>query len=136
MGIVNDEFTLTESFIDFQFDSSGPIRNLQIMFLIMVFLLAFPVTLLILKVLFFWNKKIQGCIDRTLRAIFFNIYIRFGLEAYLELSLSSLIRFKNYTFDTPSEKFHTVFATLIFLVIVAYLLFSLIYLQVRFNLLD
>ena len=27
-GIVNDDFALTESFVDFQFDSSGPIHNL------------------------------------------------------------------------------------------------------------
>ena len=28
IGISNDEFTLTDSFADFDFDSSGPIRNL------------------------------------------------------------------------------------------------------------
>ena len=27
-GIVNDDFALTDSFVDFQFDSSGPIHNL------------------------------------------------------------------------------------------------------------
>ena len=103
------------------------------MFLGMIFLLAFPLILLILKVLFFWNKKIMSCFDRALHAILFNVYIRYSLEAYLELSLSSLIRFKNYTFGTQSEKFLTIFATLIFLAIVAYLLFSLIFLQLRYD---
>ena len=28
IGLENDEFSLTQSFIDFEFDSSGPIRNL------------------------------------------------------------------------------------------------------------
>lgn len=135
-GIVNDDFTLTESFINFQFDSSGPIRNLQIMFLAMAVLLTLPVILLIIKALFCWNSKVVNCVSRMLKSLFFNVYIRFGLEAYLELSLSSMIRFMNYTFDSPSEKFHTVFATLIFVAIVAYLLFALVFLQLRYTQLD
>ena len=47
----------------------------------------------------------------------------------MELSLSSLIRFQNYTFSTPSEKFHTIFATVIFTLQIAFLIFSLAFIQ-------
>ena len=57
VGIDNDGFMLTQSFVDFQFDSSGPIRNLQIMFLAMVVLIAIPICMLILKMLFFSGAK-------------------------------------------------------------------------------
>ena len=93
VGIDNDGFMLTQSFVDFQFDSSGPIRNLQIMFLAMIVLIAIPICMLILKMLFFWCKKVQYRINQVNSAMFFNVYIRFGLETYLELCLSSLLRF-------------------------------------------
>ena len=59
----------------------------------MTVLIAIPIFMLILKMLFFWNKKVQYRISKVNNAMFFNIYIRFGLEAYLELCLSSLLRF-------------------------------------------
>lgn len=63
------------------------------------------------------------------------MYIRFVLEAYLELSLSSMLRFQNFTFDTASERFHSVVATIIFLCLIAFLLFALVYLQWKFPIL-
>ena len=98
----------------------------------MSILIAIPIFLLILKAIFFWSARITVCINKVMNAIFFNIYIRFGLEAYMELCLVSLIRFKNFTCDTPSEMFHSVFAALILVSVLLYLGFSLIFLQVRF----
>ena len=129
LGIVNDDFTLTDAFIDFQFDSSGPIRNLQIMFLLMIFLIALPVFTLILRLLFFWNERCIRFIQTLNSKMFFNLFIRFGLEAYLEICLSSIIRFRNLTFETPSEKFHSIFASLLLAGVIGYLLFTLIFLQ-------
>ena len=63
--------------------------------------------------------------------LFFNLYLRFGLEAYLELSLSSILRFCNFTFGSSSEYFHSIFASVIFAAVVSYLLFSLLFLQWR-----
>ena len=128
LGIVNDDFYLTESFLDFQFDSSGPIRNLQIMFLAMLLLAAIPLVLLVLRAVFFWSKKVKRCIIFVKEKIFFNAYLRFGLEAYLELSLSSILRFRNFTFGTSSENFHSIFATILFAGVLAYLAFSLFFL--------
>ena len=128
LGIINDEFTLTESFADFQFDSSGPIHNLQIIFVAMVVLVAIPLVSLFLKFMFFWIPKCNKSINWLNSKMFFNIYIRFGLEAYLELSLVSLLRFQNFTFGTSSEKFHSIFSTIIFVGLIAYLVCSLAFL--------
>ena len=136
MGIVNDDFYLTESFLDFQFDSSGPIRNLQVMFLAMLLLAAIPIVLLVLRAVFFWNKKAISCIVIVKDKIFYNAYLRFGLEAYLELSLSSILRFRNFTFGTSSENFHSIFAMILFAAVLAYLAFSLFFLQSRHMILD
>ena len=133
IGITNDEFVLTESFVDFEFYSTGPIRNLQIMFLAMLFLFFFPILLLIIRLIFFWSKKVTECVSTINQKLFFNIYIRFGLEAYLELCLSSMIRFKRYSFEDSNEIFHSIFATVLFIGIIAYFLYSIIFLQSRFS---
>ena len=135
LGIEDDDFVLTESFVDFEYLSSGPIRNLQILFLALLLLLMLPIVLLLLKVLFFWSSKMQKCVSYILNKLCFNVYIRFGLEAYLELSICSMIRFKNFTFETASDKFHSTFATMIFIGLIAFLAFAILFLQVRFSLL-
>ena len=102
----------------------------------MILLAMIPFVLLILKGIFFWNKKCVDRISKSYNVMFWNVYIRFGLEAYLELCLSSLLRFKNFTFDTNSEKFHSIFATVIFVGVVAYLALSIFFLQWRYPKLD
>ena len=132
LGIVNDDYAITESFVDFEFDSSGPIHNLQILFLVMLLLLMVPIILLFIKGIFFRSQKVTRSINKVFSKMFFNVYIRFGLEAYLELSLCSLIRFQNFTFVSSSETFHSVFAAVLLASIIAFLAFSLMFLQLRF----
>ena len=78
----------------------------------------------------------KSCIIFVKDKIFFNAYLRFGLEAYLELSLSSILRFRNFTFGTSSENFHSIFAMILFAGVLAYLAFSLFFLQSRHMILD
>ena len=62
-GIRNDEYVLTDSFTDFEFDSTGPVHNLQIMFLVMVILLILPILMLLILGLFFWSAKVRRGIN-------------------------------------------------------------------------
>ena len=59
LGIKNDNYILTDSFVDFEYDSSAPIHNLQIMFLAMVILAAIPLLLIALRGILFWSNKVQ-----------------------------------------------------------------------------
>ena len=72
------------------------------------------------------------CVSYVNSKLYFNIYIRFALEAYLELSLSSMIRFKNYRWENGNERFHSTFATIIYLGLLVFLCFSLFFLQTNF----
>ena len=67
------------------------------------------------------------------QAIFWNTYIRFWLEAYLELSLVSFIRLRSIDFGTQSDQFHSIFAICIMITLSAIFLYSIIYLQVHFT---
>ena len=102
----------------------------------MLLLAAIPVFLSMLKVMSWWSKKTTKSINRVMNGMFFNIYIRFGLEAYMELCLTSLMRWQNLTFNTSSEKFHSIFATVILISVILYLVFSLIFLQLRYPILN
>ena len=93
LGIRNLEYSLTDNFIDFGFDTTDPIRNLSVLFIFMMFLVAYPVLSLFLRGLCFWCDKCNQCLAKIDQSIFFNTYLRYGLESYLELCISSLLRF-------------------------------------------
>ena len=123
---------MTDTFAEFEFDSSGPIHNLQIVFLAMLVLAALSLVFLLLKILFLKSKKVSKCVDYVHSKLYFNVYIRFGLEAYLLLCLSSMIRLENYKLDDSSERFHSSFALTILFGLLVYLCFSLLFLQINF----
>lgn len=132
LRIVNDKFRLTENFVDFEYYCSGPIRNLQIVFLAMVVLVCLPIVLLALKAALFWAARCNRVLNWLLGKLFFNAYIRFALVAYLQISLTCLIRFENFAFVTPSDEFHSIFASALFFCQLAFAAFALGYLQFRF----
>ena len=103
------------------------------MFIALFILATLPIVLLLIKLLFFWSQKVSKCIGYIHSKLYFNIYFRFGLEAYLELCLSSMIRFENYKWDNGNEKFHSAFATTIYLGLLVYLCFSLFFLQTNYQ---
>ena len=90
---------MSDSFADYGFDSTDPIRNLQVMFLFLVFLMLYPVLSIGLRGLCFCSERCKRCIERMNKAMYWNTYIRFCLETYLELQISALLRFKNFSFS-------------------------------------
>ena len=136
VGLTQVEYQLTDNFNDFGFDSTDPIRNLQIMFLFMLLLMLYPLVSLTLKLLFFWSRSCMKCRSKIDNKLYFNLYIRFFMEAYLEMSLSSLLRCKTMHFFNPSEKFHSSFAILIMGILAAMLLIAAILPQMRFGTTD
>ena len=136
LGIKNDNFILRDSFVDLEYDSSAPIHNLQIIFLSMVILAAIPLLLIALRGIFFWSSKVQRGVNYVSRKCAYNLYLRFGLQVYLELSLTSLLRLNRFTFGSSSDHFHSIFASVVFVFVVAYLAFALIFLQLRFQSLE
>ena len=133
MGLISKEYIITDNFEDYGFDSSDPIRNLQIMFLFIVFLALFPLFSLFCKGLCFWSDKCMRCRTYLNKSMFFNTYIRFGFEAFLELSISSLIRCKAWSFSNGSEKFYSVFTVILMVFIVFLIFFTAIYPQTSYG---
>ena len=132
LGISSDEYVLTDDFFIFGYESTSPIDNLQLKFIALVGLIVLPLLLSLVRVLFCRCRCTNGCIGWIRKRIFFNTYIRFGLEAYLELALSSLLRLKNFRFINASENFHSIFSLMTLLTIVSFMVFTLIFLQKRF----
>ena len=133
MGLIRKEYILTDNFEEFGFDSSDPVRNLQIMFLFILFLILFPLLSLLCKGLCFWSEKCLRWRTFLNRAMFFNTYIRFSLETFLELSISSLIRCKAWDFEDSSEKFYSIFSVIIMVFIVFMIFFTAIFPQTSFG---
>ena len=133
VNLVHDDFTLSDSMVDFGYDSSDPIRNLQIMFLFVIILVVYPIFSVSFRCLFFWNKWCGRCLTRVNRSIFWTVYIRFILEAFLELAISSLLRCKVLSFENWSDSFQSSFALAIIIFIGVFWVFTTIYLQINFS---
>ena len=95
VGLEKDDFLLTQNFAEFDLDSSDVISNLQIFSIVIAILIALPIILLFYAAILFWSNCAIKVLKKISSALFFNIYIRFILEAYLEISVTCLIRFRN-----------------------------------------
>ena len=131
MGIESNEFILTESLADFGYDSSDMIKNLQVMFLTILVLVGIPVFLLLASLCFRWSQTAKQCLKLTVRKLFWNTYIRFLLEAYLALSICSLLRLKQFNFDSSSDSFLSLFACFTIALLIIFLLLSTMVLQMK-----
>ena len=129
VGIEKNEFVLSENFEDFGFESSDTIRNLQVLFLFILFLVALPIVILLLRAMFFWDSRCERGLIKVQGKIFWSTYIRFMLEAFLELCMTSLLRVEHLVFDSGSEIFLSVLSLFILALIALFLIGSFVYLQ-------
>ena len=131
VGIEKDAVVLSENFRDFELDSSDMIRNLQVVFLFMLLLVFMPIAFLLLFTIFKKNSKCKVWLSKMGRALFWNTYIRFWLESYLQLSIASFLRFRQFSFGSASDNFNSGFALTIFLTLVLLLTASMPILQCK-----
>ena len=84
---------MPDNFQEFDFNSSDPVQNLGIIFLFMMFLTALPILLWLMTLLVSCWDRGKRIVDRIKNeSIYWNFYLRFTLEAYLELSIASILR--------------------------------------------
>ena len=92
----------------------------------MIGLLILPIVLKIAGVLCCCSTRAVNKINEfKLKFVYYNIYLRFILEAYLELSLASLLRIRAFNFSTVRDTVLTVFSFLIFTLLTALILITI-----------
>ena len=123
----------SDSFDAFGFDSSDPIALMQIMFLFLLFLFLWPFITMLLRGIFFCCPKCWKCLEFLDRKIFWNTYVRFMLETYLEIMISCCLRFDSISFDDATEIFQSVFAIVLMVILCVFTLFTPIYLMTMKN---
>ena len=79
------------------------------MFIFLLFLIAYPVISLGLRGLCYCSRCCKRYLNWLDAKMFWNTYIRFALEAYLELQICVLLRFKNFSFESADQIFYSVF---------------------------
>lgn len=86
------EAKLSQSTIDAGYDSANSAESNLLNLIMLSVVIGALVCGLILKVLCCRNARVNRCLQRLKRAIFWNFIIRFTLEAYLEICLSNMIK--------------------------------------------
>ena len=79
--------------VDYGYDSSDVFRNLELMSILLLILLLIPVLLLLVYGVFIWSTRCRKCLVKLRQKIFWNVYIRFIFEGFMELSIATLLRF-------------------------------------------
>ena len=92
-GIESDSYVLSEVMEEYGYDSSDVLRNLEIMSILLFVLILLPIVLLLLYSIFIWSEKCRQCLSKLHMRIFWNVYIRFIFEGFMELSIATLLRF-------------------------------------------
>ena len=124
---------MQENFQEFGYTSSDPVQNLEIIFLFMVCLMLLPIIVKFAELMSFWNDTAVQALRRFKETnLYWNYYLRFGIQAYLEIALSSLFRIKSYKFDTIGDTVLSLFACLLFAALLGYPLGSYIFLRNKF----
>ena len=134
IGIEHSDVDLTDNFEEFGFDSSDPIRNLQVMFIILMVLLLLPLLVLALKGLCYCSSKCRKCINKVQNKLYWNTYIRFGMEAYLELAICAFIRYVgDFSFENGSEIFYSLASVLLLITLFSFFVIGVLVPQIHFK---
>ena len=88
----------------------------------MLILMLIPVIFFILYYVTRKNESCKAWLIRATDGIFFNTYIRFLLEGFIEISLACFIRLQMLNFGSGSEAFNSLFAVVLFLVLIVSIL--------------
>ena len=96
-------------------------------FIIIMVLLLYPIFSFALLALCSWSTRCKRCRKYLNSKMYYNTYVRIGLEVTLELSISSFIRMRFIAFDTNSEIFHSVFTFVALGLILAIILLAGLY---------
>ena len=88
------EKPLPENFSEFGYETSDPIQNLEMVFIAIVGLLILPILIKLFEVICSSSYKALLVIENFKRTkVYWNVYLRFMLESYLELAIASVLRF-------------------------------------------
>ena len=76
------------------FESLDPFKNLQLIFVAFAAMFIIPLLIKILWVLVYCCGPLRNLLEALERKIYWNFFIRFFLESYLELLIVALINLK------------------------------------------
>ena len=116
-------YDVVPNFKAFAYKSTDPITNMDIIFLFAAGLVVLPILLKLCDLLFrcsrVLTKKIRNFKTKT---AYWNLYLRFLLEVYLEMAIISLLRVQTLSFATKFDTMLTLFSICCVIVLMVYLL--------------
>ena len=135
--IEEDGHLLQQNFHEFDYNSTNPVDNLEVIFLSFVLLVVLPIFFKILETVFKCCDKIAKPLNRfKTKVIYWNLYLRFFLEAFLELSIVSLLRLRFIKATTLTETVLSIYAVFILVMLSGYMGGIVPFLRYKHELID
>ena len=129
----DDAELVFEHFKQFEYSSTNPIYNLKIIFFAMIALLLIPIVVKGLELAFYCDNTMRYIQRFKEKKLYWNLYLRFFLETFLELAISGFVRVKVFRITNVTETLLTMFAVLLLLILVSYMIGSKVFLNRKFD---
>ena len=125
----DDSAMIPEVFHNFNYSSTDPIQNLEIIFLVLAALLIAPIIMKLVELICSCNQWASNRVRNfKTTVLYWNTYLRFFLEAFLELSIACLLRVKSIRVETTDDIILTAFAAILVGMLSAFMVASPFYL--------
>ena len=128
---------LQQNFHEFDYNSTNPIDNLEVIFLAFLILVVLPILYKILEMVFTCWDRVAAPLSRfKSKVIYWNLYLRFFLEAFLELSIVSLIRLRFIKTTTTTETALSIYAVFNLIILSGYMIGVVPFLRYKHELIN
>ena len=134
LGAIDDEYLMLDNFKEFEYESTNPINNLKIVFIFLVALIFMRPFYKLIELAFKCSERVTSSLEKFKNTqLYWNVYLRFILETFLELSITSLLRIKVFRMENKTEVFLTLIAIFILLTLVICMFGSISFLRHNFE---
>ena len=137
LGVEDDGYLLSKNFHDFDYNTTNPIDNLEVIFFAFIFLMILPVVFKMIELLFsYCNRMTRPLHNFKTKVMYWNLYLRFFLETFLEFSIVSLIRLRFIKATSLVETTLSLYGLLILIMMTAYMVCVLPFLRKNHDLIS
>ena len=128
---------MRDNFILLDYASTDPIKNLKQIFLLMILILTFPLFIKLAELICFRSQAVRDTIERFKnKYIYWNMYLRFTLEFYLEIAISACITVRRFRYETGTEFVLTAYAMSLLMILTIATVGSATFIRTEYQRLD
>ena len=125
----DDSSLIEDHFIGFGFETTDPIQNLGLIFLLSLGLVVTPIFFKLIELITSCSKVAKETLHKFKSTVLiWNAYLRFQLEAFFELSIVSLLRIRFFRSNTNQDAILSFYSVILITLLAVFMCYSTFFL--------